>query len=145
MSLRGLTIRKFRTENARKVAAIISNSLEAAGINYPEEVTPKLVLNISNNRKMFVALKENTIVGTACIDHDVIAYVFADEQYKNQGVESALTSLLEEVADNNGIRQIRLEALKGTEKIFEKLGYSLTDEVASNEFGSCVIMEKYLI
>lgn len=136
MSLRDLNIRKFRTEDAKAVAKIITSS--------QMEVTPKAVLTLSNKRKMYVALDDNRIVGTASIDYDTILGVFVDLQYRNQGVEDALVSLLEEVAENNGFKHIKIEAGTDAVKLYERLGYKAMDEVSSNELGQFALMEKYL-
>ncbi|MDF2520700.1 MAG: acetyltransferase family protein [Clostridia bacterium] len=136
MSLRDLNIRKFRTEDAKAVAKIITNS--------QMEVTPKAVLTLSNKRKMYVAVDDNRIVGTASIDYDTILGVFVDLQYRNQGVENALVRLLEEIAENNGFKHIKIEAGTDTAKLYEKLGYKAMDEVSSNELGEFTLMEKYL-
>lgn len=136
MSLRDLNIRKFRTEDAKAVAKIITNS--------HMEVTPKAVLTLSNKRKMYVAVDDNRIAGTASIDYDTILGVFVDLQYRNQGVEDALVRLLEEIAENNGFKHIKIEAGADAAKLYEKLGYKAVDEVSSNELGQFTLMEKYL-
>lgn len=136
MSLRDLNIRKFRTEDAKAVAKIITNS--------QMEVTPKAVLTLSNKRKMYVAVDDNRIVGTASIDYDTILGVFVDLQYRNQGVENALVRLLEEIAENNGFKHIKIEAGTDAAKLYEKLGYKAMGEVSSNELGEFTLMEKYL-
>jgi ribosomal protein S18 acetylase RimI-like enzyme len=146
MSIRDLSVRKFRTENARTVARIInSNLLDVNNNENQEEVAPKLVLTLSNKRKMFVAVNDDgKIVGTASIDHDTIYTVFVDVDYHNQGVEEALLNLLEEITANNGFGLIKLVARINTQKLFEKLGYNIQGEAAADEFGESVIMEKYL-
>ncbi|OGO78986.1 MAG: hypothetical protein A2Y23_14665 [Clostridiales bacterium GWB2_37_7] len=147
MSLRDLSIRKFRTEDARTVAKIINNSLLDANNNDAnEEVTPKFVLTLSNKRKMYVALNDDgKIVGTASIDFDTIYSVFVDVHFHNQGVEEAMLKLLEEIAANNGFGLIKLEAGINDKKLYEKLDYNTVGELSTNEFGQCILMEKYLL
>jgi ribosomal protein S18 acetylase RimI-like enzyme len=144
MSLRDLSIRKFRTENARTVAKIINNNLHDGNSNL-EEITPKFVLTLSNKRKMFVAVNDDgKIIGTASMDHDTIHTVFVDVDFHNQGVEKTLLDLLEEIAANNGFGSIKLEAHSNAQKLYEKLGYSVVGEEADYEFGKSMMMEKYL-
>lgn len=144
MGLRDLKYRKFRTEDARAVAKIITNSLlEVKDNDNQEEVTPKAVLTLSNKRKMYVVLNDDgKIIGAAGIDFDTIYTVFVDKQYQNQGVYEALISLLEEIAANNGFARTKLVAGIHDQKRYEKLGYSVVGEAEANEFGSCIMMEK---
>lgn len=145
MGLRDILIRKFRPEDAKAIAKIISNCmLEENNGDNNAEVTLKYVLKLSNERKMYVAINDNVIVGTASIEHDTISNIFIDAQYNNQRIEEALISLMEEIAANNGFRLIRLEASIGAEKLYERLGYSAKGEASSNELGKHVFMEKYL-
>lgn len=144
MSLRDLTFRKFRTEDARTVAKIINSSLlDAKDHGKQEEVTPKAVLTLSNKRKLYVALNDDgKIIGAAGIDFDTIYTVFVDVEFHNQGVYEALISLLEEIAANNGFDRTKLVAGIHEQKRYEKLGYSVVGEVEANEFGPCIMMEK---
>lgn len=146
MGLRDILIRKFRSEDAKAVAKIISNSLLTLNNNDSNvEITPKSVLTLSNKRKMYVAVDDNMIIGTASIEHDTISAIFVDAEHQNLKIEEALISLLEEIAANNGFKLIKLEASITAEKAYEKLGYSTTKEVSNYELGKYVVMEKYLI
>jgi|GEM_PF-4840110 len=142
MGLRDLTVRKFRTEDAKAVAAIINSSLQSSGGS--AEITLKHVLTLSNNRKMYVALNDHTIVGTASIDYDTIQVIYVREEYQNQSVEEALIKLLEEIASNNGILHVKLEADKSEQGLYKRLGYSTTEETTESELGEFAIMEKFL-
>lgn len=145
MGLRDISIRKFRPEDAKAVTKIInSNLINTSNDGNYAEVAPKFILTLSNERKMYVALNDNTVVGTASIDNDTISAVFIGEQYHNQKVEEALIGLMEEIAANNGFKLIKLEAGVAAEKLYERLGYSSKGEVSSNELGRNILMEKYL-
>lgn len=145
MGLRDISIRKFRPEDSKAVARIINSALLNTSIdgNYAE-VTPKFILTLSNERKMYVAINDNMVVGTASIDNDTISAVFVDEQYHNQKVEEALISLMEEIAANNGFKLIKLEADAAAERLYERMGYNSKGEALSNRLGGYILMEKYL-
>lgn len=153
MDIRNVTIRKFRTEDAGRVSNIIrSNLVDVNNKDYPEatlklaydQFTPKYVLTLSNNNKMYVAVEEGTIVGTACIDHDVISNVYVDFQYDGKGIDEMLINLLGEIADNFGLRPVKLVTTTLLQRRYERLGYNLVEEIEIVEFGKQIIMEKYL-
>jgi ribosomal protein S18 acetylase RimI-like enzyme len=153
MDIRNVTIRKFRTEDANRVSNIIrSNFVEANNKDYPEatlklaydQFTPKYVLTLSNNNKMYVAVEEGTIVGTACIDHDEISNVFVDFQYDGKGIDEMLINLLAEIADNFGLRPVKLVTSTLLQRRYERLGFNLVEDIEIVEFGKQIIMEKYL-
>lgn len=153
MDIRNVTIRKFRTEDANRVSNIIrTNLVEANNKDYPEAAlklaydqhTPKYVLTLSNNNKMYVAIEENVIVGTACIDHDVISNVYVDFQYDGKGIDEMLVNLLAEIADNFGLRPVKLITTTSLQRRYERIGFDLVEEVEIVEFGKQIIMEKFL-
>jgi ribosomal protein S18 acetylase RimI-like enzyme len=153
MDLRNVTMRKFRTEDAEAVSNIIrSNFMNANREDYSEEVakraidqfTPKFVLSMSNKRKMYVAVEEGVIAGTASIDFDTISNIFVDGEYYSKGIDKMLIGLLEEIADNNGLRLVKLVAAAPVQKRYEKLGYDAVEEIESEVFGKEILMERYL-
>lgn len=153
MDIRNVTIRKFRTEDANRVSNIIrSNLVEENNKDYPEATlklaydlyTPKYVLTISNNNRMYVAVEEGTIVGTACINHDVISNVYVEFQYDGKGIDEMLVNLLGEIADNFGLRPVKLVTTTLLQRRYERLGFDLVEEVEIVEFGKQIIMEKFL-
>lgn len=145
MGLRDISIRKFRPEDSKAVAKIINSALlNANNDDDYAEITPKFILTLSNERKMYVAINDNVIVGTASIDNDTISSIFVDEQHHNQKIEEALISLMEEIAANNGFKLIKLKANITAESLYERLGYSSKGEASANELGRHIFMEKYL-
>ncbi|HYE09444.1 MAG TPA: GNAT family N-acetyltransferase [Patescibacteria group bacterium] len=153
MDLRNVTMRKFRTEDAVAVSKIIRNNfMDVNSKDYSEEVaqrandqfTPKFVLSMSNKRKMYVAVEDGIIVGTASIDFDTISNIFVDIEYHSKGIDKMLISLLEEIADNNGLRLVKLVAAASVQKRYEKLGYDTVEEIESEMFGKEILMQRYL-
>jgi predicted N-acetyltransferase YhbS len=153
MDIRNVTIRKFRTEDASRVSNIIrSNMVDENNKDYPEaalklaydQFTPKYILTLSNNHKMYVAVEEGTIVGTACIDHDVISNVYVDFRYDGKGIDEMLVDLLVEIADNFGLRPVKLVTTTLLQRRYERLGFNLVEDVEIVEFGKQIIMEKFL-
>ena len=154
MNLRNLSIRKFRETDAERVSNIIRDNLTHVNCkDYPEDViqymhelhSPKYLRSISNKRKVYVALCEDVVVGTASIDDDVIYTVYTDIRYHRKGIGKKLMDLLEEIASNNGLRVVKLYASITAQKFYEKLGYIKIGEENSAEFGKGIIMEKHLV
>lgn len=153
MDKRNIATRKFRTEDAEAVSNIIRNNLlNVNSRDYSEEViksayekfTPKYILTLSNKKKMYVAVDDRTVIGTAAIDFDTISNVFVEAQFHSKGIDKALISLLEEIAANNGIKHIKIVATLTVQKRYEKLGYEIVEEVQSDEFGKEILMERFL-
>ena len=154
MDLRNVAMRKFRTEDAEVVSKIIRNNLlNKDNKDYSEEVikhandqiTPKFVLSMSNKKKMYVAVEEGVVAGTASIDFDTISNIFVDEQYYIKGIDKMLISFLEEITANNGIKLVKLVTTVSVQKRYEKLGYDTIEEIEAGEFGKEIIMERYLV
>ena len=154
MDLRNVTMRKFRTEDAEAVSKIIRNNLlnehgkdysEAAAKSASDQFTPKFVLSMSNKKKMYAAIEEGVVVGTASIDFDTISDVFVAVEYHNKGVDKMLISLLEEIAANNGFKLVKLVTNYSVQKRYEKLGYDTAQEIGAGEPGKEILMEKYLV
>lgn len=149
-----ILLHRFKEHEAKKVSSIIQNNLvQINSKDYPEEVinrmcetfTPGYIVKMSKQRKMYVALIDDVIVGTASIEDDTIYTVFVDVQYHGKGIGKKLMSLLEEIAANNGLQLVKLPASITALKFYEGLGYSAVAEVESGEFGRNIIMEKYLV
>lgn len=154
MDVRKITIRKFRPQDGEAVSNIIRDNLikinskdySQSVIDYMCELyTPTYLRQISNKRKIYVAINNEVVVGTASIDNDTIYTVFVDTQYHRKGIAKKLINLFEEIVDNNGIRLLKVQASITSQKFYEKLGYSKVGEEESDQYGKSIIMEKYLV
>lgn len=143
MGLRDIAMRKFRTEDANAVARIMKGNMSETG--NADFITPKYVLALSNKRKMYVALDDGKVVGTASIDFDTISDVFIDLEYQNKRIDKALISQLEEISANNGFMLVRLYVQADKQSNYEKLGYIKIEEQISEEFGKQAVMERALV
>lgn len=148
-----VTVRKFRESDAEAVSELIRRNLTEVNCkDYPESVvksmyeafTPKYIRTLSNKRKMYVALYDDKVIGTASLDYDTVYTVFVDVDYHRKGVGRKLMELLEEIAANNGLSTLQLPASITARKFYEKLGYQFVKQVESEENGIGLIMEKYL-
>jgi ribosomal protein S18 acetylase RimI-like enzyme len=138
-----ITLRRFREKDAEAVADLICHKLHKAGENEAaERSTPRYIRSLSNRGKTYVALYDGQVVGIASLDFDTIFCIFADLQYPGKGIEEKLLSLMEEVAANNGLNFLKLHANPADKSLFERLGYSYAEEIASEALGKEIRMHK---
>lgn len=148
-----ISIRKFEKKDAQAVSGIIRSNLTAAGckgypeavINHMDEVySPEYISKLSQWRKVYVALVDDVVVGTAGLEGDTIHDVFVDAEYHNKGIGKKLVGLLEEIASNVGMGSVKVTAGTGTRQFYEKLGYKAVGEAEPEESGKGIIMEKMI-
>ena len=148
-----ISIRKFEKKDAKAVSGIIRGNLTAAGckdysetvINHMYEVySPEYISKLSQWRKVYVALADDVVVGTAGLEGDTIHDVFVAAEYHNKGIGKKLMELLEEIASNVGMGSVKVTAGTGTRQFYERLGYKAVGEAESEEAGTGIIMEKMI-
>lgn len=140
-----ISVRRFREKDAEVVFRIIQDNLiKLNKEDISAELTPRYIRSMSNKRKMYVAVYDDEVVGTASIDFDAIYSVFADVRYKGKGIEERLLGLMEEIADNNGFKEIKLSTYANLQDFYERLDYSFSVKADSQELGQEIILEKYL-
>jgi len=154
MKVNNISLREFRVEDAEVISKIIrTNLIQVNSRDYSESVisnmygifTPSFIIEVSEKRKMYVALDGEKIVGTASIEGDTIYTVFVDTEYHGKGIGRKLMECLEEIAANSGLQSVKLPASITAKKFYERLGYYALYEVETEEYGRDIIMEKSLV
>lgn len=149
-----ITLRKFRVKDADEVSAMIrKNLLEVNSKDYSEEAikylyelyNPKYILSSSNKRKMYVAIRDGAVIGTASLDFDEIYSIFVCVKLHGQGIGKMLVKLMEEIASNNGFTSIKLVSSTTAQKFYEKLGYSVVGEETTDKLGKEPVMQRFLV
>ncbi|NUU61247.1 GNAT family N-acetyltransferase [Paenibacillus agri] len=146
-----IKIREFTKEDSQKISTIIRDNL--AHVNskdYPEKIitnmysifTPEYLVSLSERRKVFVAVMNNTIIGTISLDRDTIYTLFVDKDHHHLGIGRILINFIEGVARNTGITSLKLPSSITAQSFYEKLGYHKIDVVESEEYGRDIIMMK---
>ena len=87
-------------------------------------------------------LKSNLIKGSFILIVPSCNHV--DFQYDGKGIDEMLVNLLGEIADNFGLRPVKLVTTTKLQRRYERLGYNLVEEVEIEEFGKQIIMDKFL-
>ncbi len=146
-----MIIREFTNDDRHQISSIIrDNLIHVNSKDYSEKIinnmhsifTPEYIVSLSEKRRVFVAVSEDIIVGTASIDKDTIYTVFVDKDHHNLSIGRTLISFIERFALDSGITLLKLPSSITAQRFYEKLGYQEFDVVESDEFGRDIIMMK---
>ena len=149
-----ITLRKFEQRDAAAISMLIrDNLIKINCMDYPEDIirnmcelfTEKHILRLSNKRRIYVAVDDDVIVGTASIEDNTICTVFVDTFYHRNGIGRKLVQLMEEIAANKGLSVVKVSSSLTSQGFYEKLGYKVVGEEESEEFGREIMMEKIIL
>ena len=131
-----MIVRALRETNARDYSPENMARLEKA-------FSPDAVRGLMAKRKMFVALSDGRIVGTASLEGNVVRTVFVAPDVQSQGVGRRLMAQLEEVARGDGVAALVVPSSVTAEKFYAKLGFTaVRDSYHGDE--RTIIMERPL-
>lgn len=147
------------TEQISKI--IIQNLMEVNSKDYgleyvkkfAQEFTPEEIFKIFPKRtKVFVALENNTVVGTASIDKSWynddgeywILTVFVDVTHHHQGIGRMLIQTIEEFALTIPAKKLVIPASIAGCEFYHKLGYEYANGKKELNKDQMYMMEKYL-
>ncbi len=106
--------------------------------------TPKQIKELSTQRKMFVAVDAEQIVGTISLVNDTIFTVFVDPARHHQGIGTQLMQFIEGVAKQDGYSTVVVPASVTAHDWYKNLGYQDIKMTASEEHGTNFVMSKHL-
>ncbi|MBD3340052.1 MAG: GNAT family N-acetyltransferase [Candidatus Lokiarchaeota archaeon] len=144
-------IRLFNPSDAKSTSKLIRKALiEVNSKDYTphvikymyDEFTPKYLVNLSQERRFFVAVDSNQVIGTATIIDDYVGTVFVSPKNHGFGVGAKLMKYVESFAKNQGIKIIRLYASITAVQFYEKLGYKIKEKNMTEEYGLTYEMTK---
>lgn len=111
----------------------------------------KLKKNFSNREKVFIALLDDKVVGTAGLDKSWysddeywILTVFVNPENHGQGIGTELIRKIEEYARTLHIKKLVIPASITAHRFYYKLGYRYKDSKKELNNESMYIMEKNL-
>jgi len=143
---------KIRSECYSKILSLVYSQDDVK--NYIELFTPEKVIEHSKNNSIFVAEKNNKVVGfiSLNIDKDVmIKLLFVSIDKQNEGIGSKLYSYSEKWLINNhkNVKRIYTNSniYKPTIKFYKKMGFINKGKVMHIDRGAkleCVLVEKML-
>lgn len=154
-----LKIRRFKNEDAEEISKIIRrNFLEVNIKDYPVSEMDTLsniynsqkVIDIANYAHMYVAYKDNTIVGCGSIssywgkeDESILLTIFVLPELHGKGIGRKIVEALEN--DEYFLRAKRIEipaSITGCE-FYRKMGYNFKNRVAELDDENHYRLEKF--
>ncbi len=148
-----MQIRKFRKEDTRKVSNLIIKCLkEVNSKDYSKKIinfmcrhfSSKKIIDISKKRQIYVAVKNNEIIGTASLKKNVILSVFVNPAMHRKQIGKRLMRKIEQQAMKKGYKSVELPSSLTAFDFYKKLGYKKVREKYEKNFGKTIIMKKYL-
>jgi GNAT superfamily N-acetyltransferase len=145
-------IRPARREDAEGISrAIISALRETNAKDYSEAViarvkasfSPTVVLDLLRRRTVFVAVVEDSIVGTASLEGEVVRTVFILPEYQGRGIGRALMARVELAAITANVAILAVPSSVTAEPFYAKLGFRAVRDSYHGEERT-IVMERSL-
>ncbi len=126
----------LRESNAQHYSPEIIDQVE-------KSFSPAAILQLLNQRRMFVATIDQQVIATASLDGDVVRSVFVTPSHQGAGIGKLLMATLETVATKEGAQSLRVPSSITAEDFYTSLGFEkVRDEFHGIE--RTIIMEKRL-
>jgi GNAT superfamily N-acetyltransferase len=129
-------ISALRGTNAKDYSAAVIARVEAS-------FSPTAVLDLLERRTVFVAIVEDSIVGTASLDGAVVRTVFILPEYQGQGIGRALMAKVELAAIMSKVAILAVPSSVTAEAFYEKLGFRAVRDSYHGEERT-IVMERSL-
>ena len=160
--LNEIIIRECRKEDLEKISEIVTRNLLEVNIkDYDEEIIKEYVkefskeniVNIFKNRaRVFVATKNDEIIGTGGIEQDWnkekgmywILTVFVKPEEHNKGIGKKLIQKREEYAQSINVEKLIVPASITGNEFYHKLGYNYINGKKELNNDNNYMMEKIL-
>ncbi|MEE4140920.1 GNAT family N-acetyltransferase [Pseudomonas viridiflava] len=139
-------------EDAAAISRVVIAALRSSNSqDYPPEVIAEVeqsfaseaVSAMLDKRKVFVAVYDEQIIGTASLDGHVVRSVFVDPACQGRGVGRQLMNVIHATAASAGTQALRVPSSITAEAFYISLGYQkIRDEFHGAE--RTIVMEKRL-
>lgn len=136
-AISGLIVRALRETNAKDYAPEIIARLE-------RNFTPAAVRTWLTSRRVFVAVVDRRIAGTASLDGNTVRAVFVAPDLQGRGIGRLLMGTVERAAAAMGIRRLAVSSSITAEAFYAKLGYGAVRD-AWHDGERAIIMERELV
>lgn len=143
-------IRRAQHGDAQAISRIVIAALrESNSLDYPAEViaqleqsfSPTAVSALLDSRVVFVAAKQNDLLGTASLDGEVVRTVFVAPIHHGTGIGRQLMKAIHTAAIRAGVTALRVPSSITAQGFYARLGYrKLRDEFHGVE--RTIVMEK---
>ncbi|MCO7534919.1 GNAT family N-acetyltransferase [Pseudomonas asiatica] len=145
-------VRPATSRDAVAISRVVIAALrESNSQDYPPDViaqveqsfSPEAITTQLTKRKVFVALLDENIIGTAGLDGDVVRSVFVDPPHQKGGIGRHLMDVIHTTAASAGVGTVRVPSSITAERFYTALGYQkIRDEFHGAE--RTIVMEKRL-
>ena len=131
-----IAIRKLCPNDVEEVSKLIRDTLKDINSkDYSARVihnlyvyySPMAILEMSQNRLIVVAIKEDRIVGTVSLKDNFIRTLFVDSTTLHQGVGALLMKHVESHARQKGHLSVKVLSSVTAYSFYQQLGYQTTD------------------
>ncbi|MBD9504096.1 GNAT family N-acetyltransferase [Pseudomonas sp. PDM17] len=135
-------IRQAHNGDAKAISQVIVAAVrESNGQDYPASViesvvanfTPERVIELLQQRLVFVALLDDEIVGTGALDGHTVRSLFIAPQQQRKGIGKALMRRVEKTSLQRGIEVLLVPSSLTAESFYARLGYRLLREQLHGE------------
>lgn len=147
-------IRKFKIADANSLSALIRKTIKVSnGPHYAKKYinilvkwnSPENLIEKSKRRKIFVAVKNNILVGTVGLDKDRITSVFVSPLHQFKGIGKMLLRRAERAAKKAKIKKIWTRASVNAVGFYQKQGYQKVRKMHNKFAGPVILMKKNLV
>jgi len=127
-----IEVKAASKEHAEGIGKVARDAIRRANAkDYPPHEIDRLVSNFSTSsildflkqRLTFVALHENTVVGTGALQGSEIKSVFVSPDLHRRGVGRVLMEELERAASQKGVKELMVSSSLSAVKFYSALGY----------------------
>jgi len=130
----GLTIRQAHSDDAQAISRVIVEAVRKSnGQDYPASViesvvanfTPERLIELLEQRLVFVAVLDGKIVGTGALDGNAVRSLFITPAQQRKGIGQALMSRIEKAALERCVEALLVPSSLTAESFYARLGYSV--------------------
>lgn len=143
-------VRLATAEDAVAISRIALAALqESNSLDYPPGVIAEVARSFTTEvvtaqllkRKVFVALLDETVIGTAALDGSVVRSVFVEPAHQKRGIGRHLMQVIHATAARAGIEAVRVPSSITAEHFYTALGYRKVRD-AFHGAERTIVMEK---
>jgi ribosomal protein S18 acetylase RimI-like enzyme len=148
-----MRIRKFRADDANRVAQIIRRCLLEVNVkDYPRRVidsmydhfSPQNLIELAKRRNVYVLVRSNRILGTGNLRENNVRSVYVDPDFHGTGMGKRLMRHLENLVKKNGYETVELFSSITAFEFYKNLGYRKISTYQDKDTGKSIKMRKML-
>lgn len=133
---RMITVRLAKKNDATAISSVVCDALRCSNAkDYSETVidrllsnfTPQRIAEMMSRRTVFVAIRNDQVIGTASLEQATVKTVFVDPEHQRTGVGSRLMNAIEASAREAGLGSLTVASSLTAENFYTVLGYKFLE------------------